>query len=572
MTDEIVTPGALATQSDRMQLLADRPSAFMRQADWQSRRDIQLRDYWRITRNHGKKVAAIIGLSMFVACALLLLMPDYYRATARIEVSPVALSSEITSRPMDADGALDYPVYLNTQVQFVKSPALLNRVAEALDLEQDPTFLRHMAKEGHLITRLIHLMYLGPREQDDRPAAEKPLLTPALQPSISLAELAHAHGMLPLVTDMQKKLRIEQVKAVGTVSRETHLIDLTYQDRSPRLATRIANAVADALVLLNRENKAATYRATNQFLTEQAEDIQGQISNREQALLAYAKTHEILSLDPSENTALDRLGALNKELVEAENDRRVAEAAYHAFSDPKAAEAAAEQDAKQIVEARANLAALRTKRAQLLVGTTDKWPETQQVDQQIAELEKYLGETSERATEAEITNLETHYRQALEHEQSLRKAFDQQRAVMLSQNEAAVTYRLMQQESASYKTLLNDLLSRQGAIDVELANSANNVRVVNYASVPDLSRPSGPLRSLWLLLVAVLSTGLAVVTALICEHWDNTLRSTEDIEAALHLRTLGAIPSVDGPRDRLPSPNGLHLHDWANKEKLGLRK
>jgi len=567
MRDDSVKFDALANQSHNGQLLPTEPPALMRRADWQVQRDVRLRDYWRITQNHGKKVLAIIGFSMFIGCAMLLLSPDYYRATARVEVNPASLTSEITSQPIDADGVLNYPVYLNTQVQFIKSPALLDRVVEALDLEHDPTFRRHMVTGGHLTSRLIHLGYLGPKE-DDRQSAAKSLLTQSLEPSTSTEELIKAERMLPLVTDIQKKLRIEQVKELGTISRETHLIDLTYQDRSPQLATRIANAVADALVLLNRKNKAVTYGAAKQYLAEQAAEIQGQISNQEQDLLTYARTHQILSLDPGENTALDRLGALNKELVEAENDRRLAEAAYHAISDPKAADAAAEQDAKQIVEARANLAALRAKRAQLLVGTTDKWPETQQVNQQIAELEKYLGETRERATLTEVTNLETRYHQAAEHEQSLRQAFDQQRAVMLSQNEAAVTYRLMQQESESYKTLLTELLSREGAFDVEQAKSADNIRVVNYASVPDPSRPAGPLRSLWLLLVALLSTGLAVVTALVCEHWNNTLRSTEDIEAVLHLRTLGSIPTVDGLRDRLTSPNGLGLHNWTKREKL----
>jgi hypothetical protein len=56
-------------------------------------------------------------------------------------------------------------------------------------------------------------------------------------------------------------------------------------------------------------------------------------------LVNYAKTHQILSLDGSQNTVVERLAGLNQQLLQAENERKDAEAAYRAALAPGAASA-----------------------------------------------------------------------------------------------------------------------------------------------------------------------------------------------------------------------------------------
>ena len=63
-----------------------------------------------------------------------------------------------------------------------------------------------------------------------------------------------------------------------------------------------------------------------------------QIRADEERLINYAKGHEILSLDAAQNTVVDRLSGLNKALLEAENDRKIAEAAFRVNKEPGAAE------------------------------------------------------------------------------------------------------------------------------------------------------------------------------------------------------------------------------------------
>ena len=66
-------------------------------------------------------------------------------------------------------------------------------------------------------------------------------------------------------------------------------------------------------------------------------------------------------------------------------------------------------------------------------------------------LEKQLKAAREGAARNVLTNLETRYKQAQGREQSLRAAFNQQQGETLTQNEAAINYRIIQQEIETNK-------------------------------------------------------------------------------------------------------------------------
>jgi capsular exopolysaccharide synthesis family protein len=143
-----------------------------------------------------------------------------------------------------------------------------------------------------------------------------------------------------------------------------------------------------------------------------------------------------------------------------------------------------------------------------------------------------------------LTNLNTRYQQALEREQSLRKAFEQQRAQTLSQNEAAINYRIIQQEIETNKSLLNGLLQGAKENDVVLAGKPNNISIVDYALTPDT--PVGPNRTRTVIAAFFLSIGLGLGLALFFEYLDDTVHSTQEVERMLHLPALAVIPSVGG--------------------------
>src|SRR5437899_1976700 len=290
--------------------------------------------------------------------------------------------------------------------------------------------------------------------------------------------------------------------------------------------------------------KKETNTSTGEFLSKRVAELQQQIRADEEKLVSYAKNNQILSLDASQNTVVERLAGLNKQLLEAENDRKMAEAEYNAAKAPGAATALAEAGAKDINESESKLADLKQKRAQLLVDATEEAPEVKEVDQQIAELQKHLNASRARNTNTLLTNLETKYRQSLAREESLRKSFNQQKGETVTQNEAAINYRILQQEIETNKGLLDNLLQRSKENDVVLAGRPNNISVVDYAITPDF--PVGPARMRSVMLAFVLALALGVGLALFLEYLDDSIHSTDDVEKFLRLPALAVIPSMSG--------------------------
>src|SRR5678809_825439 len=95
-------------------------------------------------------------------------------------------------------------------------------------------------------------------------------------------------------------------------------------------------------------------------------------------------------------------------------------------------------------------------------------------------------------------------------------------------SEAAINYRIIQQEIETNKTLLNSLLQGAKENEVVMAGKPNNISIVDYALSPE--SPIGPNRTLTVFVAFVLSVGFAIGFALFLEYIDDTVRSTEEVE------------------------------------------
>src|SRR2546427_2379095 len=376
-------------------------------------------------------------------------------------------------------------------------------------------------------------------------------------PATAADDLKEAKRLAPFVGSIQGGLSVEPVRETRSgFNKDTRLIDLRFTHTDPQVAAKIINTIAETFVYQNLQKKSETNENTGTFLQKRVADLQSRIREDEEKLVNYAKTHQILSLDDKQNTVVERLAGLNRQLLEAENDRKSAESAFNAAKAPGAASALAEGDAKQAAEAETKLGALKQQRAQLLVDATEEAPEVKEVDQQIAELDKQLKDFRSRKTSTLLTNLETHYRQTLAKEEALRKDFDKQRAETLTQNEAAINYHIIQQEIETNKGLLTNLLQRSKENEVTIASNANNISVVDYALPPE--GPIGPNRMRGVMMAFLLSLGMGVGLALFLEYLDDTVHSTDEVERLLHLPALAVIPSVGAAvrRRTLGAPSG----------------
>jgi polysaccharide biosynthesis transport protein len=481
-----------------------------------------LRTYWHAVRQN---VWLIAGITFFATLAVAVYQfhqPDQYQAQARIEIGHDTSAPGLKD---NATGPSEDSVYFNTQLQILTSSALLRRVVKTLDLEHDKAFAH--PKEARQV------------------ASSNNAAQPVTVTTSTRDDLTEAKRLEPWVEALTKGLKIDPIKETRTEVKETRLINISFNHSVPQIAANVVNAVADTAAIMNLERKAETTTTAAEFLQKRIAELQSQIRRREEELVSYAGNNQILSLDPGQNTVVERLAGLNRELLDAENERRKAEAAYKAALAPNGADTMATDITNQNSPQEIKLAELRQRRAQLLVENTEEWPEVKEIDKQIAEVERQIKDKRANAAATIRNSLETRYRQALTREQSLREAFNEQGKTTITQNQAAINYKIMQQEIETNKGILQSMLQHSKENDIAQAGLTNSIHVIDYATAPD--KPVGPRRLMNVGLAFLLSLGFATGWALVRERLDNTFRSISDVEKKLHVPALSIVPPVKTP-------------------------
>jgi capsular exopolysaccharide synthesis family protein len=498
-----------------------------------------LRDYWLIIR---KRLWLIIGIAAIIGALSMIRearLPDSYQARARVQVdvegySP-ALGASRGSTVLIDNSYMD-PEYFNTQVQILSSPTLLRRVAKTLDLEHKRNFLE-AATENRSTGQNLLRMFGFAGKKNKTPA--KPSIASgageqlALMNNAASGDADEVDRLAPHVASLLGMIDVAPVK-------KTRLIDIRCTHSDPQVATKVCNATADAFWLWNLEAKTKTNTIAGTYLQKRIAELQSQIRSGEEQLVNYAQSHQILSLDANQNTVVERLAGLNRQLLEVENDRELAAAAYRTSLAPGAAAAAAETSDKQIADFKSRLSELKQKRAQLLLTDTEESPEVKDITEQITTLENHLSATRVLAISLATTNLETNYRKTLDREKALREAFNKQRAETVTQNQSAINYNILKQEIATNKNLLDGLMQRAKENDVTMAGTPNNIHVVDYASVP--GGPVGPRRLQGVLVALVVAIAFGVALSLFLEYLNDTVNSAGDVENQLRLPAVALIP------------------------------
>lgn len=499
-----------------------------------------LRKYWFM----------IVGLTLLGTCLVVVYearKPDFYTAEVRIQVNnetnPATGGNSTSSIILNSGGD---PGYFTTQLQILEGPGLLRRVVKALDLEHNTTFFRSGRGQENNVWQNIQRMFgvYKPDQASEKTKTVKSDNQLNLKVDSTSDLDSQAEVLAPYVSFIRSSLAVNPVKDNRTMNRETRLIRVEYTHRDPALATKVVNAVADVYVLQNLEQKVETNASASDFLQKRVAELQSQIRSGEEQLINYAKSNQILSLDSTQNTVVQRLSDLNNRLSQAENDRITAEAAYRAAMQNPMQDSVAESKDARTAGLEGQLTSLRQQLEQLKVEYTDEWPEVRKVQRQILAIEQELQKSRKRSVDTQIASLEQTFREAASRERDLRSNFDAQRNTVLNQNEAAINYRILQQEIDTNKALLTNLMQRSRETEVILTRTPNNVHVADRALVP--GSPSGPQRTKNVMIAFAVSLLAGLFLAFALNWLDDTIRASDNFEAQFGVPVIGMIPKVDG--------------------------
>jgi polysaccharide biosynthesis transport protein len=467
---------------------------------------LTLHDYLRILIKRRWLIISIVGAAIVLGTVSTLMKTPLYTSTVRLQIDPntakIVQAGDVT--PVEGP----YGDFMRTQIELLNGPSIAQRVASSLKLADDQSFFAPRDFSiRHAIGRLLGLG--GASRQ---------------APARSARENAAAGIVLG-----NRVVR----PVLGS-----RLVNIDYSDPNPARAQQIAAAYADAFIASNLDKRFQANSYAKVFLEEQLKTLKLRLEQSQKTLLDFAQKEEIVDTNNKASIAETNLASANVALSALISERIKDEQLW------KQLDAATAINLPQLLS-NPTIEGLRTKRNALQADYQEKletfkpsYPAMQQISSQIAEIDRQLA--------AELKTLKASYKAAyessLQQEQEMRRRIESLKGDVLDLQKRSIQYNILKREVDTNQTLYDGLLQRYKEVDVAGGVGANNVFIVDKATLP--GGPSSPNLSRALMMSVVFGLGLALALALLLEHLDDTVRSPEDAERISGLVTLGIIPKV----------------------------
>lgn len=495
----------------------------------------QLRAVWK----HRWIVVSGLAVTMCLVALWVLRQPKIYAATAVVQFEPNP-PRPLGRQVEEVDTATissywNMREYYETQYRVLKSRGVAEGVVRRLGLQHDPDFL-------------------------DVPANRR-----AAFHSVSVSEAA---------TVLVARIRIEPVK-------ESRLVNVIVEDRSPRRAQLLSNTLSDVFVQRNLDLRLSSTRDAVRWLSNQLEELRGNLSHAEDQLQDFRRSHNIVSdqFVDQRNILGNRIARLSEALTTTQTQRfrlvaKVAEiqrAARDVMRSVDGASTGAALDSstedrvqwnQRVNAAMAQLTApeflssgvLSSLRTQFEVARREEASLEPRYLPRAVELRTARARTNSVVSlfRAEVENIrgaaEAELRELTRTESNIRSELSsaQQQAIQLNQQE--MLYSRLSRERDNHAKIYGIVLERTTEGNLMRDLQTNNMRVLEYALVPFV--PIKPRVAISLGLGALVGLVIGILAALAAVQADRTVRSREDVEILLQAPCLGYLPLVSGRKLR----------------------
>jgi capsular exopolysaccharide synthesis family protein len=489
----------------------------------------QLRDYLFIVL---KRKWLILSLCLVVTSLVAIQMfrqPSIYEAAATIRIEQRA--KNILSSPQLVLNAQPDANFWGTQVKLLESPALARQVALTLDLKHNPNFFGAQA-QGGVFTALKRMV-----------SGEKRVATPAPTPKgLSVVDEARLKAD-PLTPEELATLEpyedaiIAGEQVEGVVG--TNLFLIKYRHTDPEMAQKVSNTIAEVFRANNIQRATENSTQAEDVLMREIADYQSKIRHDQEALFNFAREKGIPPIiDTATNVEVQRLADLSRQVLEAENMRKNAQAIYLSAKAAKDPFAVPEiQKSARITQLQERISQLEERKAALEVTYTKEWPEVKKMEVTI----KRLNDELQKAASDAIEGLQKNYEAAQTHENSVRDRYIEQRGTTNQQTRDQIEMTEFNQRLETNKQYLNTLLQKQRELQIAQGDRGNEVSIENYSRVP--RSPVGPPRVRNVMIAFVLSLVAGIGLAFLLDFLDDTVKSLDDVDRYVHLPALALIPS-----------------------------
>jgi succinoglycan biosynthesis transport protein ExoP len=385
-----------------------------------------------------------------------------------------------------------------------------------------------------------------------------------LNRALAIAFPPGKNDLKPLLTpgELSGDLQVKIVPA-------TNILKLSYQNPDPKLAARLINAIAEAMVQENAESIRLEASSVRKFLETRVPQQRRRLEEVEALESRYRQSSGLVSADTQTSSLVQSLATVEDQertsiaqLQEARTRDSLLQRVTGVAALQNAYAAARVGQDEGLTDLRSRLAELESKVVDARSRLGDQHPDLLALQQQRDEmrtlyaqrLARVLGQNQAvpagaEAADAASRDLISKYivgeveRTALE---SKLRAIEADRANLQAriaelpakQQRLTILVRQREEEEAALK-LLQSKLEQARIAEAQLVS---NVRVIDVAEDP--TTPAVPKLPVVVLMAIVAGIILAIAMVLLLELMNNTIRSAAEAEAVLKLPVLGTLPKV----------------------------
>lgn len=321
-------------------------------------------------------------------------------------------------------------------------------------------------------------------------------------------------------------------------SRDSNVIEISYEGEDPRFAAGVANAFAAAYIDVALELRVSPARMYNRFFDESLAKAKTKVDESRSKLSNYLRENDLISSDERFDIELNKLNDLSQQLVQLRS--------LSADSSNRAAQSnAGRSDRLQDVMNHPNVTSIKSsivqeeaRLGQLASSYGDNHPQVQQSKAVIAELKQKLASEIRRA--GETVSVTSTVNRARESEVTV--AYEEQRKRVMRLKDARDTAAVLTKEVQSAEQSYDGIAARLNQANLEGQASMANVQLLSNAEVPSVA--SKPNVFLNVSVGTVLSIILGFVAAFFTEVSRRKLRTEEDIEELFGEAPLTVLSSI----------------------------
>jgi capsular exopolysaccharide synthesis family protein len=439
-------------------------------------------------------VAAVAGF--LVGIALNHIQPRLYTAQANLEVAADLSSQFRLEQVQGVGGDEDDSEKLDTELEVLRSRTLAYETIKALHLEGNPDFAT--LNNGR------------PWDLSD-PAIRQSLIA-TFRGGLNVTRLGH-----------------------------TSIIQIFVTSRRPELASLIANTLIDRYIEHSfRENYEATAKVSS-WLNSQLNGLKENLEKSQSRILDLQKDLGVNSLDQSHSIIIANLEELNKQYADAEVDRLLKESRLQQInsSSPDVIDATLGSLDPGLAASKQRLAQLKTEYTSLSQTYGPSYPRLKSLKAQIDELDHGISQQES----ALVTRVQKEFEAAQNDEAELRNALDKQEQEAYGKGEKAMQYELTRRDYETNRLLYDGLQQRLQEAGIMSSLHSTALHIVDSADTP--TSPSHPRTRFNQAAGVGIGLMIGLCIALILEALDTNLKTMSDVEQALQLPLLAAIPSVN---------------------------